>query len=141
MKRLLTLAILMMPLSGCLSTSGIFSTGAATAGAVVGTTLVSPVAGVVTGVASGIATDAFVPEVNVATIEDHGGENGQIDSLWELGSYAIANFFNHIITISVILGILWLLSIYIGARMPRREEKAAEKQVKMLVDKIGKMKE
>ena len=141
MRTLLILAILTMPLSGCLSTSGIFSTGAATAGAVVGTTLVSPVAGVVTGVASGIATDALVPDVTTVPIDEHGGKDGEINTIWELGSYAVANFFNHIITIGVVLGIFWLLSIYIGARMPRREEKAAEKQVKMLVDKIGTMKD
>ena len=141
MTRLLMLGILMTTLSGCLSTTGIFSTGAATTAAVAGTHLVSPAAGVVLGAAAGITTDIVVDEPVVAKPEDYGGTDGQINTIWELGSFAIANFFNHLITIGVVIGIFWILSMYIGARMPRREEKAAEKQVKMLVDKIGQMKE
>ena len=139
--KLLILPIVFL-LSGCLSLNGIATSGAATTGAVVGTTLISPVAGAVIGAGAGITTDVLLPDPHIpASPTDHGGENGQIDSLWELGSFAIANFFNHLVTIGVGIGIFWLLSIYIGARMPRREEKAAEKQVKMLVDKIGTMKE
>ena len=131
---------MLLLLSGCLSLNGLATSGAATTAAVAGTHLISPAAGIALGAGAGITTDVLLPDPHI-TPENHGGENGQIDSIWELGSFAIANFFSHIVTIGIGIGIFWLLSIYIGARMPRREEKQAEKQVKMLVDKIGTMKE
>ena len=75
------------------------------------------------------------------TAADYGGEDGQINSFYELMSFAIANFMQYMIGIAVVVGVLWILAGYLGARKKRPEEKAMEKQVSMLVDKIGKMKE
>ena len=97
-------------------------------------------AGIGLGVAAGLGTDAAIDD-STPKPEDFGGEDGQINTIWELISFAIANFFNHLVTLGVILGVFWLLSIYLGMRKKRPEEKAAEQQVKMLVDKIGQMKE
>ena len=74
-------------------------------------------------------------------LSDLVGKDGQINSFYELMSFAIANFMQQMIGLAVVVGVLWLLTGYLGARKKRPEEKAMEQQVSMLVDKIGKMKE
>lgn len=135
--RLLILPILFL-LSGCLSLEGLTSTGASTVGAVVGTTLGGPGAGLAAGAVAGVATDALVnPEQNPANFA---GEDGELN-FWELLAYAWYNFTQHIIVIGIMAGVLWVATGYLGIRMKRPEEKAAEQQMKTLIDKIGQMRE
>ena len=75
------------------------------------------------------------------TAADYGGEDGQINSFYELMSFAIANFMQQMIGIAIVVGVLWILAGYLGARKKRPEEKVMERQVSMLVEKIGKMKD
>ena len=97
---------------------------------------------IVAGVTAGgaLAGSIAVDDAPI-TAADYGGEDGQINSFYELMSFAFANFMQHMIGIAVVIGVLWILTGYLGARKKRPEERAMEQQVSMLVDKIGKMKE
>ena len=122
-------------LTGCLSLKGIATTGASTTGAVLGTAIGGPAAGAAVGIGSGLATDILIDDPSV-TPEKFGGEDGQINTFWELASYATAEFFNHIVAIGIGLGALWFLAGYIGLRMRRPEEKKLEQQLSNLIDKV-----
>ena len=91
--------------------------------------------------AGGALAGAIAVDDAPLSAADYGGEDGQINSFYELMSFAIANFMQQMIGIAVVVGVIWLLTGYLGMRKRRPEEKAMEKQVSMLVDKIGKMKE
>ncbi len=141
--KLLTTFILLILLTGCsrldLSdiVTGVGATGAATVASLF-TSSPALVAGVTAGGA--LAGAAAVDDAPI-TAADYGGEDGQINSFYELMSFAIANFMQYMIGIAVVIGVLWILAGYLGARKKRPEEKALESQLSILVDKIGKMKE
>ena len=125
-------------MTGCLgkiSLSDVVTAGTATAGAAVSSAAGLPVAGTaIVTAASGAAGAALVgaPETKP---EDFGGNDGQINTFWELASFAIANFFNHLIGIGILAGAVFLIFTYIGMRMPRKEEKTMEKlMIKKLMD-------
>ena len=122
-----------------ISLDGLGSTATSTTAAVIGTALVGPTAGVIAGVSAGAATDAVISSA-VTNPENFKGDDGEL-SFTELIAYMWYNFTQHIIVIGIIAGVLWILTGYLGARMKRPEEKHAEKQLSMLVDKIGKMRE
>ena len=129
-------------LSGCLqniSLDGLGSTATSTTAAVIGTAVGGPTAGVIAGVSAGAVTDAVISSA-VTNPENFKGDDGEL-SFTELIAYMWYNFTQHLIVIGIIAGVLWILTGYLGARMKRPEEKHAEKQLSMLVDKIGKMRE
>lgn len=139
--RLLTVLGLCFVLSGCLTLKDIGVAGAsAGTAAVVSAVGATPAVVLTTSAGAGLAAAAAIPDEPVSP-EDYGGEDMQINTFWELMTYAVAKFFNHVVTIGIIGGVIWLGTGYIGARMRRPEEKALEAQLKMLVDKVGKMKE
>jgi len=117
--------------------TGVGASGAAAVASLV-TTSPALIAGVTAGgaLAGGIAVDDAP-----LTAADYGGEDGQINSFYELMSFAIANFMQQMIGIAIVVGVLWILAGYLGARKKRPEEKVMERQVSMLVEKIGKMKD
>jgi len=134
--------LLILLLAGCRTDFSDLVTGAGASGAAAVASLVTSSPAIVAGVTAGgaLAGSLAVDDAPI-TAADYGGEDGQINSFYELMSFAIANFMQHMIGLGVIIGVLWLLTGYLGARKKRPEEKAMEKQVSMLVDKIGKMKE
>ena len=139
----LTSFITAISLTGCsrLDLSDIVTgVGASGAAAVASLMTTSPalIAGVTAG---GALAGGMTVDDAPLTAADYGGEDGQINSFYELMSFAIANFMQHMIGIAVVVGVLWLLTGYLGARKKRPEEKALESQLSLLVDKIGKMKE
>lgn len=139
----LTTSILCIFLTGCSSldmSDIVTGVGASGAAAVASLMTTSPVliAGVTAG---GALAGAIAVDDAPLSAADYGGEDGQINSFYELMSFAIANFMQQMIGIAVVVGVIWLLTGYLGMRKRRPEEKAMEKQVSMLVDKIGKMKE
>ena len=117
--------------------TGVGASGAAAVASLV-TTSPALIAGVTAGgaLAGGITVDDAP-----LTAADYGGEDGQINSFYELMSFAIANFMQQMIGIAIVVGVLWILAGYLGARKKRPEEKVMERQVSMLVEKIGKMKD
>jgi len=134
--------LLMLLLAGCRTDFSDIVTGAGASGAAAVASLVTSSPAIVAGVTVGgaLAGSLAVDDAPI-TAADYGGEDGQINSFYELMSFAIANFMQQMIGLAVVVGGLWLLAGYFGARKKRPEEKAMEKQVSMLVDKIGKMKE
>ena len=138
--RYLILPILL--LAGCRTDFSDIVTGAGASGAAAVASLMTSSPAIVAGVTAGgaLAGSIAVDDAPI-TAADYGGEDGQINSLYELMSFAIANFMQHMIGIAVVIGVLWILTGYLGARKKRPEERAMEQQVSMLVDKIGKMKE
>jgi len=134
--------LLILLLAGCRTDFSDIVTGAGASGAAAVASLMTSSPAIVAGVTAGgaLAGSIAVDDAPI-TAADYGGEDGQINSFYELMSFAIANFMQHMIGLAVIIGVLWLLTGYLGARKKRPEEKAMEKQVSMLVDKIGKMKE
>ena len=138
--RYLILPILL--LAGCRTDFSDIVTGAGASGAAAVASLMTSSPAIVAGVTAGgaLAGSIAVDDAPI-TAADYGGEDGQINSIYELMSFAIANFMQHMIGIAVVIGVLWILTGYLGARKKRPEERAMEQQVSMLVDKIGKMKE
>ena len=138
--RYLILPILL--LAGCRTDFSDIVTGAGASGAAAVASLVTSSPVIVAGVTAGgaLAGSIAVDDAPLSAA-DYGGEDGQINSFYELMSFAIANFMQHMIGIAVVIGVLWILTGYLGARKKRPEERAMEQQVSMLVDKIGKMKE
>ncbi len=134
--------LLILLLAGCRTDFSDIVTGAGASGAAAVASLVTSSPAIVAGVTVGgaLAGSLAVDDAPI-TAADYGGEDGQINSFYELMSFAIANFMQQMIGLAVVVGVLWLLAGYFGARKKRPEEKAMEKQVSMLVDKIGKMKE
>ena len=136
------LILLTLLLAGCRTDFSDIVTGAGASGAAAVASLVTSSPAIVAGVTAGgaLAGSIAVDDAPI-TAADYGGEDGQINSFYELMSFAIANFMQHMIGIAVVVGVLWLLTGYLGARKKRPEEKALESQLSVLVDKIGKMKE
>jgi len=134
--------LLMLLLAGCRTDFSDIVTGAGASGAAAVASLVTSSPVIVAGVTAGgaLAGSIAVDDAPLSAA-DYGGEDGQINSFYELMSFAIANFMQHMIGIAVVVGVLWLLAGYLGARKKRPEEKALESQLSVLVDKIGKMKE
>mgnify|MGYP003111149164 CR=1 FL=1 len=134
--------LLMLLLAGCRTDFSDIVTGAGASGAAAVASLVTSSPVIVAGVTAGgaLAGSIAVDDAPLSAA-DYGGEDGQINSFYELMSFAIANFMQHMIGIAVVVGVLWLLAGYLGARKKRPEEKALESQLSLLVDKIGKMKE
>ena len=134
--------LLMLLLAGCRTDFSDIVTGAGASGAAAVASLVTSSPVIVAGVtAGGALAGSIVVDDAPLSAADYGGEDGQINSFYELMSFAIANFMQHMIGIAVVVGVLWLLAGYLGARKKRPEEKALESQLSVLVDKIGKMKE
>ena len=138
--RYLILPILL--LAGCRTDFSDIVTGAGASGAAAVASLMTSSPAIVAGVTAGgaLAGSIAVDDAPLSAA-DYGGEDGQINSFYELMSFAIANFMQHMIGIAIVVGVLWLLTGYLGARKKRPEEKALESQLSILVDKIGKMKE
>ena len=138
--RYLILPILL--LAGCRTDFSDIVTGAGASGAAAVASLMTSSPAIVAGVTAGgaLAGSIAVDDAPLSAA-DYGGEDGQINSFYELMSFAIANFMQHMIGIAVVVGVLWILTGYLGARKKRPEEKALESQLSVLVDKIGKMKE
>ena len=134
--------LLILLLAGCRADFSDIVTGAGASGAAAVASLMTSSPAIVAGVTAGgaLAGSIAVDDAPI-TAADYGGEDGQINSFYELMSFAIANFMQHMIGLAVIIGVLWILAGYLGARKKRPEERAMEQQVSMLVDKIGKMKE
>ena len=134
--------LLILLLAGCRTDFSDIVTGAGASGAAAVASLVTSSPAIVAGVTAGgaLAGSIAVDDAPLSAA-DYGGEDGQINSFYELMSFAIANFMQHMIGIAVVVGVLWLLTGYLGARKKRPEEKALESQLSLLVDKIGKMKE
>ncbi len=134
--------LLMLLLAGCRTDFSDIVTGAGASGAAAVASLVTSSPVIVAGVTAGgaLAGSIAVDDAPLSAA-DYGGEDGQINSFYELMSFAIANFMQHMIGIAVVVGVLWILTGYLGARKKRPEEKALESQLSVLVDKIGKMKE
>jgi len=132
----------MLLLAGCRTDFSDIVTGVGASGAAAVASLVTSSPVIVAGVTAGgaLAGSVAVDDAPLSAA-DYGGEDGQINSFYELMSFAIANFMQHMIGIAVVVGVLWLLTGYLGARKKRPEEKALESQLSILVDKIGKMKE
>ena len=136
------LILLTLLLAGCRTDFSDIVTGAGASGAAAVASLVTSSPAIVAGVtAGGALAGSVVVDDAPLSAADYGGEDGQINSFYELMSFAIANFMQHMIGIAVVVGVLWLLAGYLGARKKRPEEKALESQLSVLVDKIGKMKE
>ena len=138
--RYLILPILL--LAGCRTDFSDIVTGAGASGAAAVASLMTSSPAIVAGVTAGgaLAGSIAVDDAPLSAA-DYGGEDGQINSFYELMSFAIANFMQHMIGIAVVVGVLWILAGYLGARKKRPEEKALESQINVLVDKIGKMKD
>lgn len=136
------LVLPMLLLASCRTDFSDIVTGVGASGAAAVASLMTSSPALVAGVTAGgaLAGSLAVDDAPI-TAADYGGEDGQINSFYELMSFAIANFMQYMIGIAVVVGVLWILAGYLGARKKRPEEKAMEKQVSMLVDKIGKMKE
>ena len=136
------LILLTLLLAGCRTDFSDIVTGVGASGAAAVASLVTSSPVLVAGVTAGgaLAGAAAVDDAPI-TAADYGGEDGQINSFYELMSFAIANFMQYMIGIAVVIGVLWILAGYLGARKKRPEEKALESQLSILVDKIGKMKE
>ena len=134
--------LLILLLAGCRTDFSDIVTGVGASGAAAVASLVSSSPVVVAGVtAGGALAGSLAVDAAPITAADYGGEDGQINSFYELMSFAIANFMQYMIGIAIVVGVLWILAGYLGARKKRPEEKALESQLSILVDKIGKMKE
>ena len=136
------LILLTLLLAGCRTDFSDIVTGVCASGAAAVASLVTSSPVLVAGVTAGgaLAGSLAVDDAPI-TAADYGGEDGQINSFYELMSFAIANFMQYMIGIAIVIGVLWILAGYLGARKKRPEEKALESQLSILVDKIGKMKE
>ena len=138
--RYLILPILL--LASCRTDFSDLVTGAGASGAAAVASLVTSSPAIVAGVtAGGALAGSLAVDDKPLSAADYGGEDGQINSFYELMSFAIANFMQYMIGIAVVIGVLWILAGYLGARKKRPEEKALESQINVLVDKIGKMKD
>ena len=138
--RYLILPILL--LAGCRTDFSDIVTGAGASGAAAVASLVTSSPAIVAGVTAGgaLAGSIAVDDAPLSAA-DYGGEDGQINSFYELMSFAIANFMQYMIGIAVVIGVLWIVAGYLGARKKRPEERVLEAQINVLVDKIGKMKD
>ena len=134
--------LLILLLAGCRTDFSDIVTGVGASGAAAVASLMTSSPAIVASVTAGggLAGSLAVYDAPI-TAADFGGEDGQINSFYELMSFAIANFMQYMIGIAVVIGVLWILAGYLGARKKRPEEKALESQLSILVDKIGKMKE
>ena len=132
----------MLLLASCRTDFSDLVTGAGASGAAAVASLVTSSPAIVAGVtAGGALAGSLAVDDKPLSAADYGGGDGQINSFYELMSFAIANFMQYMIGIAVVIGVLWILAGYLGARKKRPEEKALESQINVLVDKIGKMKD
>ena len=129
-------SLLLLPistsLSGCLSLDGIASTGGATVGATLGSPL-GPGGAVAGGLIGGVAGDALAASQKT-NIRNYTGADGEL-SFWELLAFAWTHFTNNLVMILAILGILFIVSTYLGIRIRRPEEKKLEELIHKLIDK------
>ena len=134
--------LLILLLAGCRTDFSDIVTGVGASGAAAVASLMTSSPAIVASVTAGgaLAGSLAVDDAPI-TAADYGGEDGQINSFYELMSFAIANFMQYMIGIAIVVGVLWISAGYLGARKKRPEEKALESQLSILVDKIGKMKE
>jgi len=134
--------LLILLLAGCRTDFSDIVTGAGASGAAAVASLMTSSPAIVAGVTAGgaLAGSIAVDDAPLSAA-DYGGEDGQINSFYELMTFAIANFMQYMIGIAIVIGVLWILAGYLGARKKRPEEKALESQINVLVDKIGKMKD
>jgi len=118
------------------------STGAVGTGAAAVASLVTSNPMIIAGVTAGgsVAGGMLVDDAPLVAA-DYGGEDGQINSFYELMSFAIANFFQHIVGLGIGITAVWFITGYLGMRKRRPEEKQLERQSMMLIEKIAKMKE
>tara|TARA_X000001382_G_scaffold107463_1_gene83155 strand:+ start:410 stop:832 length:423 start_codon:yes stop_codon:yes gene_type:complete len=134
--------LLILLLAGCRADFSDIVTGAGASGAAAVASLMTSSPAIVASVTAGgaLAGSIAVDDAPLSAA-DYGGEDGQINSFYELMTFAIANFMQYMIGIAIVIGVLWILAGYLGARKKRPEEKALESQINVLVDKIGKMKD
>lgn len=141
MKIWLTLIFFAISLGGCNLAHTLATGGAAGTGSLVCGSIGGPLIGAGCATAATVAVEVLAPAVNdKVTLETIGGTDG-LNSFGEFLTYGYVKFWEHFITIGVVGGLIWFLTGYFGLRMRRPEEKQLEKQISMLVDKIGKMKE
>jgi len=134
---------LMVTLAACSSLDlSDIATGAGATGAavVVGVATSNPV--IIAGVtATGAIAGGLAMDDAPLQVADYGGADGEINSFYELMTFAIANFMQHMVGIGILLVAIWFLTGYLGMRKRRPEEKLLQKQSEMLLDKIGKMRD
>jgi hypothetical protein len=114
--------------------------GASGAAALMGVVTSNPML-IAAGTAGGALAGGTVVADPQITVADYGGADGQINSFYELMSFAIANFMQHMVALVVGVTFIWFLTGYLGMRKRRPEEKQLEKQSMMLIEKIAKMKD
>ena len=107
------LILLTLLLAGCRTDFSDIVTGVGASGAAAVASLVTSSPVVVAGVTAGgaLAGSIAVDDAPLSAA-DYGGEDGQINSFYELMSFAIANFMQHMIGIAVVIGVLWILTGY-----------------------------
>lgn len=135
--------VLALGLSGCsnISTSDVATgIGASGAAALMGAVTSNPML-IAAGTAGGALAGGSVVADPQITVADYGGADGQINSFYELMSFAIANFMQHMVALVVGVTFIWFLTGYLGMRKRRPEEKQLERQSMMLIEKIAKMKD
>lgn len=141
--RCLSILFLTLFLTGCANVEfdEIASAGAATAGCAVGSAVAGPV-GCAAGAAPAATLTVISTEPSAGAVDPNNfrGDDGEL-SFTEAAAFAWSEFSRHLIGIGIIIAAFLLLSTYLGARMKRPEEKSMEKQMSMLVDKIGRMKD
>ena len=137
----LILIFLAISLGGCNFAHTLATGGAAAGGSLLCGAVGGPIAGAGCASAAVVTTEILVPVVNdKVTLETIGGEDG-LNTFGEFLAYGWVKFWEHLVTLGVIAGLIWFITGYFGLRIRRPEEKQLDNQVKMLIDKIGKMKE
>lgn len=135
------LALLFLPACSNLELDELTATTAsATAGAVTAAVTGNPGAVLIVSAGAGAATSVVTPPSAGPDVQDFRGEDGEL-SFGEALAYMWSNFTQHLISIGILAGAFWFLSTWLGMRKKRPEERSLEKQVSMLVDKVGRMKE
>jgi len=144
MRTLCTLLLsLSLLLSGCSNVDlSDVSTGAGATGAAVVASVVTANPAIIAGATlTGATAGAMIVDDQPLVAADYGGADGEINSFYELLTFAVANFFQHVVALGIGLSLVWILTGYFGMRKRRPEEKQLERQSMMLIEKIAKMKE
>ena len=142
--RWLASLLLVLTLAGCSTVefdelaSGVAGTVGCGAGYALGNFGACVALGGAATVGTAVVTEKSAGPIDV---KDYGGADGEINTIYELLTFAWAEFSQHLIGLGVVAGVFFLLSMWLGIRMPRGEERAMRKQQDMLVSKIAKMKE
>ena len=139
----ISLVALSLLLTGC---SGVdlsdVSTGVSATGAAVVASVVTANPAIIAGATlTGATAGAVIVDDKPLAVADYGGADGEINSFYELLTFAVANFFQHVVALGIGLALVWILTGYFGMRKRRPEEKQLERQSMMLIEKIAKMKE